>query len=132
MLHSEGELLLLLNLTETLPVLHTALASYRVGFIMCAHDVAHFLASCESVSSEMRMFLLAHLDRCLTEMNMVTPSEAVASSAQLSIFNSRTILFPALLANSIYKNMLRNNGRFTPAISRVMHLNTTRQLWRPW
>lgn len=136
--HSECEFLLLLNLhchaTEALPVVHAALASYRAGFSTCAHDVAHFLASCECVSSELRMWLLAHLARRLSERNMVTPppSAVGASSAQLGIFKTRAILLPAVMTDGVYRDTLRGNRRLHPLISSVVHVNTRGQLWRPW
>ncbi|XP_026767567.2 transcription factor HES-1-like [Pangasianodon hypophthalmus] len=110
------------------------LASYRAGYSTCARDVAHFLAGCECVSSEMRVRLLAHLARCLSEMNIVTPpaTAACTSSAQLSNYKTRTILFPAVMTNSVFRDILMNNGMFTPLNSSVVHVNLRGQLWRPW
>ncbi|KAK3546609.1 hypothetical protein QTP70_030637, partial [Hemibagrus guttatus] len=112
----------------------SVLLSYRAGFSACAHDVAHFLSNCESVSSEMRMRLLAYLARCLSDTTLVTPPfiAACTSSTQLSIYGPRTSLFPAVLTNSVLRDRLMTSGRFTPLISSVVHVDVRGQLWRPW
>lgn len=105
---------LLMFYNSTRLFFRTALVSYWAGFSACAHHVVHFLASCECVSSEMRMCLLAHLARCLSEMNTVIPAPTAActSSAQLSNFQTRTVLFPVVITNTVLREHCAQGNLF--------------------
>lgn len=105
---------LLMFYNSTRLFFRTALVSYWARFSACAYHVVHFLASCECVSSEMRMCLLAHLARCLSEMNTVIPAPTAActSSAQLSNFQTRTVLFPVVITNTVLREHCAQGNLF--------------------
>ncbi|KAM9501647.1 transcription factor HES-1-B-like [Clarias gariepinus] len=111
-----------------------ALASYGAGFSACACDVAHFLARCECVSSVMRVRLLAHLARCLSEVHIVPPSPGAAStsSSELRNYKHRAVLLPGVRSSSVSRDIPLNSGLSPPLVSQVVRVRVRGQLWRPW